>query len=77
MTGKIDNTRLQGLDPRTRMLLRPPVSVSVPQQHFQGNQVLQRLSGPRTSLPEHYDVLQHTRFTGTKYNLFSIFVYIS
>lgn len=63
MAGKLDSTRLQGLDPRTRLLLRPPVSVGVPQQHFQSNQVLQRLPGPRAALQEHYEVIQQQRFS--------------
>ncbi|XP_024945171.1 histone-lysine N-methyltransferase 2C isoform X3 [Cephus cinctus] len=61
--GNID-ARLQGMDPRTRMLLqRPPVSVGIP-QHFQGNQVMQqRMPSPRNPLAEQYDILQQPRFS--------------
>lgn len=60
----IDSARLQGFDPRTRMLLqRPPVPGNIPQQ-LQSNQIIhQRMVGPRTQVPEQYDPLQQ-RFPG-------------
>lgn len=69
-SGNIDAARLQSMDPRTRMLLqRPPVSVSVTQQHFTNNPVLQqRMPGPRNPLAEHFDVLQQ-RFPGLHFAL--------
>lgn len=60
----IDTARLQGLDPRTKMLLhRPPVPGNIPQQ-FQNNQMIQqRMAVPRSQMPEQYDSMQQ-RFPG-------------
>ena len=58
----IDTSRIQGLDPRSRMMLQRP-QTAVPQQQFQPNQVMQqRMVGPRNQIPEQYDVLH--RFPG-------------
>ena len=45
----VDTTRMQGLDQRARMLLqRPSVPVTLPQQQFQSNQIMQqRIAGPK------------------------------
>lgn len=61
----LDAARLQGLDPRTRMLLqqRPVVPASNVSQPFQNNQHMQRMIGQRSQIPEHFDVLQQ-RYQG-------------
>lgn len=65
-TGGSIDARLQGIDPRKRMLIqRPPVPAGISQQHFQGAQVLQqRMTSPRNALTEQFDILQQQKFPG-------------
>ncbi|XP_063990116.1 histone-lysine N-methyltransferase 2C-like isoform X3 [Diachasmimorpha longicaudata] len=64
--GNVD-ARLQGIDPRTRMLVqRPPIS-NLPQQHFQNQQLQnpqqilqQRMPAPRNAMSEQYEMLQQS-----------------
>jgi hypothetical protein len=60
----IDSARLQGLDPRNRILLQRPSVPSNVTQQFQNNQIIQqRITGSRAQLQEHYEVIQQ-RFVG-------------
>ncbi|XP_011303059.1 histone-lysine N-methyltransferase 2C isoform X3 [Fopius arisanus] len=64
--GNVD-ARLQGIDPRTRMLVQRPQIPGLPQQHFQNQQLQnpqqilqQRMPAPRNPMAEQYEMLQQS-----------------